>query len=200
MDDTLASATPPSAGPRRRREILEATLGLVAELGYERLTIEGVAEAAGVNKTTIYRWWRSKGELLGAALLEAPLLELTVPDTGSFAGDLQVLTDRVAGLLTQAPAARVVTAVLAAAADNAELAVAAQRFFADRLTAESPVFERARARGELAEGVDPMLVMDLVAGALWARIVLRQQPLDPGFTRQVVTAALQGVLADQAGA
>ncbi|GAA3132018.1 helix-turn-helix domain-containing protein [Nonomuraea salmonea] len=51
--------------PRKQREIFDATLRLVAERGYDGLTVEGVAERSGVNKTTIYRWWPSKAALLG---------------------------------------------------------------------------------------------------------------------------------------
>ncbi|MGK5559138.1 TetR/AcrR family transcriptional regulator, partial [Actinomadura kijaniata] len=61
-------------GPRRAQQIFDATLELLAAHGYRGLTVEGVAERAGVNKTTLYRWWPSKAALLGAALTHgAPL-------------------------------------------------------------------------------------------------------------------------------
>jgi AcrR family transcriptional regulator len=93
-----------SSGPRKAQEIFDATLDLLAEKGYEGLTIEGVAQQSGVNKTTVYRWWPSKGALLGAALIGARQLEFTPPDTGSLTGDLEALLHTIVTLLTARPA------------------------------------------------------------------------------------------------
>ncbi|WP_055482317.1 TetR/AcrR family transcriptional regulator [Sphaerimonospora mesophila] len=180
-------------GPRKRREILDATLELLAEKGYEGLTVEGVAERSGVNKTTIYRWWRSKAALLGTALLESPSLEIDVPDTGSIRGDLHLLLDGLAVLLTRPPASDIAVATLGAAVNNPELAAAAKDFFADRLARETTIFERAVGRGEIDAATDPMMVMDLLAGAVWLRTVFRQSPLDEEFTERAVNLVLEGI-------
>ncbi|WP_182906255.1 TetR/AcrR family transcriptional regulator [Microbispora sp. H13382] len=179
--------------PRKKDDILNATLLLLAEKGYEGLTIEGVAERSGVNKTTIYRWWPSKAALLGTALVEARALDFHVPDTGSLRGDLHALLDDLARLVTTPPAADVAVAALGAAANNPELAAAAKGFFADRFARERPIFERARERGEIDDHADPMTIMDLLAGAVWLRVVFRQLPLDDGFTARAVSAVLDGV-------
>ncbi|MGW5266339.1 TetR/AcrR family transcriptional regulator [Microbispora sp. NPDC004025] len=179
--------------PRKKDDILNATLLLLAEKGYEGLTIEGVAERSGVNKTTIYRWWPSKAALLGTALVEARALDFDVPDTGSLRGDLHALLDDLARLVTTPPAADIAVAALGAAANNPELAAAAKGFFADRFARERPIFERARERGEIGDDADPMTIMDLLAGAVWLRVVFRQLPLDDGFTARAVSAVLDGV-------
>ncbi|MFD0467130.1 TetR/AcrR family transcriptional regulator [Nonomuraea thailandensis] len=83
--------------PRKQQEIFDATLRLVAERGYDGLTVEGVAERSGVNKTTIYRWWPSKAALLGAALVESDVLGFDSPDTGSLRGDLVALVEGSGG-------------------------------------------------------------------------------------------------------
>ncbi|WP_406318309.1 TetR/AcrR family transcriptional regulator C-terminal ligand-binding domain-containing protein [Streptosporangium sp. NBC_01639] len=70
---------------------------------------------------------------------------------------------------------------------------AAQRFFADRFAGESAVFDRARRRGELRDTADPMMIMDLLAGAVWLRAVFRGLPLDDGFAAAAVAAVLDGV-------
>ncbi len=184
---------PRGDGPRRQREIFDATLELLADKGYEGLTIEMVAERSGVHKTTLYRWWPSKAALLGAALIEAPLLRFEVPDTGSLRGDLEALVETIVALLTIRPAADVAVAALSAAAHSPELAGHARAFFADRLAREHPVFARAAARGELPAGTDPTLLMDLLAGAVWVRVVLRQTPVEPDFARRAVALVLDGI-------
>ncbi|MDT0456407.1 TetR/AcrR family transcriptional regulator [Streptomyces sp. DSM 41527] len=179
-------------GPRKAQEIFDATLDLLAEKGYEGLTIEGVAQRSGVNKTTLYRWWPSKGALLGAALIGARQLELTPPDTGSLEEDLEALLGTMTTLLTERPASDIAVAVLGAVTHSPELASHVKDFFADRIAREQVVFDRAVARGEIAADADPLLLMDLLAGAAWVRIVLRQLPLEKGFVARTVRTVLKG--------
>ncbi|MCG5219389.1 TetR/AcrR family transcriptional regulator [Streptosporangium sp. KLBMP 9127] len=179
--------------PRKQQQIFRATLAMLAEKGYEGLTVEGVAERSGVNKTTIYRWWPSKSALLGAALLESDLLEFDAPDTGTLHGDLVALTRQIVTLLTEPPAADIAVAALGAAVRTPELASSARTFFAERFARESVIFERARERDELPVHADPLLIMDLLAGAVWMRTVFRQLPLEPGFAEHAVTTVLSGV-------
>ncbi|MEU6328647.1 TetR/AcrR family transcriptional regulator [Streptomyces sp. NPDC047049] len=179
-------------GPRKAQEIFDATLELLAENGYEGLTIEGVAQRSGVNKTTLYRWWPSKGALLGAALIGARQLELTPPDTGSLEGDLEALLGTMTTLLTARPASDIAVAALGAVTHSPELASHVKDFFADRIAREQVVFDRAVARGEIAADTDPMLLMDLLAGAAWVRIALRQLPLEKDFVARTVRTVLNG--------
>jgi AcrR family transcriptional regulator len=197
--DTDAPENPRSArpdksgsGPRKAAAIFNATLDLLAESGYERLTIEAVAARSGVNKTTIYRWWKSKGALVGAALLGSRRLDLAVPDTGSLRGDLAGLLRTVLALLTEAPTGPVAVAVLGAATHSEELAGYVRGFFADRLGRERPLFARAVARGELPADTDPMLLVDLLAGAAWLRVVFRAEQPDADFVDRAVHTVLHG--------
>ncbi|RSN71133.1 TetR/AcrR family transcriptional regulator [Actinomadura sp. WAC 06369] len=184
-----------ASGPRRAQDVFTAALDLLAARGFDGLTIEGVAERCGVNKTTIYRWWPSKAALVAAALTEGAELDLSVPDTGSLRGDLEALVRSLVGLLTEPPAAGIALAALGAAARNPELAAHARTFFADRLARERPVFDRAAARGELAPDADPMLLMDLLAGAVWVRVAFRGLPVGDGFAERAVAAVLDGAAA-----
>ncbi|WP_020541492.1 TetR/AcrR family transcriptional regulator [Nonomuraea coxensis] len=177
--------------PRKQQEIFDATLRLVAEKGYDGLTVEGVAERSGVNKTTIYRWWPSKAALLGAALVEGDVLGFETPDTGSLRGDLVALVESMVRLLTEPPSADIAPAALAAAVRHPELD--ARHFFADRFAKEREIFERAARRGELPASADPMLVIDLLAGAVWTRVVLRGLRPPDGFATKAVSALLDGL-------
>ncbi|UMP05543.1 TetR/AcrR family transcriptional regulator [Amycolatopsis sp. EV170708-02-1] len=179
-------------GPRKAEEIFAATLGLLAEHGYDKLAIEAVAARSGVNKTTLYRWWPSKDALLAAALRDSGLFAVDIPDTGSLRGDLLAVATQIHRLLTSKRTAPVVTATLTAGPRRPELGDVARSFFADRMAREEPIFDRAIARGELRDGVDPVLVMDLLAGAIWFRSLLRGGEADAKFLEQVVDTVLGG--------
>lgn len=185
--------TAPGGGPRRKRQIFDAALQALARDGFDSMTIEGIADESGVNKTTIYRWWPSKSALLGSALIDSPLLELPIPDTGHLRGDLEHLVDSLVHLLTTQPSGAVARATLGAAVGDPGLATYIQGFFADRLAREQSVVDRAVARGELPSDTDTMLLMDLLAGAVWLRAVFRGLPLDEDFARRTVAAVLDGV-------
>jgi AcrR family transcriptional regulator len=180
------------AGPRQASAIFAATLDLLVEQGYEGLAMESIASRSGVNKTTIYRWWPSKDAVLAAALVESDLLAFAMPDTGSLRGDLLALMREITQLLTGAHTAPIVATVLAAAPRRPELAAVAHTFFVERLTREQPMFERAIGRGELPLSVDPAMIMDLLAGAIWFRILLRNEPLTPDYLSGAVDLVLQG--------
>jgi AcrR family transcriptional regulator len=184
----------PGKGPRQAAAIFRATLDLLVERGYEGLTVEGVAARSKVNKTTIYRWWPSKDALLSAALIESDVLELAVADTGSLRGDLTALVEQVVRLLTKHQGGAIARATLAGI-DRPDLAHFAQKFCADRLTREEPIFQRAAARGELPPGTDPSLVVDLLAGAVWYRLLIRQTPVPDDFADRLVTTVLTGISA-----
>ncbi|MFB8088682.1 TetR/AcrR family transcriptional regulator [Streptomyces sp. NPDC055992] len=181
----------PGKGPRAAEAIFDATLRLLAERGYAGLTVEAVAQEAGVNKTTIYRWWPSKAPLLRAALLRARVLDIEIPDSGSLRGDLIALTEQVTGLVTGVRTRAIVRALASGTGlPDDELAALGRDFFADRFSREQPVFTRAAARGELPPGADPKLLLDLIAGAVWVRALLRNEPVPPGFAAAVVDAVL----------
>ncbi|MFQ6395959.1 TetR/AcrR family transcriptional regulator [Nocardia sp. KC 131] len=180
------------AGPRQASAIFAATLDLLVEQGYEGLAMESIASRSGVNKTTIYRWWPSKDAVLAAALVKSDLLAFAMPDTGSLRGDLLALMREITQLLTGANTAPIVATVLAAAPRRPELAAVAHTFFVERLTREQPMFERAIGRGELPLSVDPAMIMDLLAGAIWFRILLRNEPLTPDYLNGAVDLVLQG--------
>jgi AcrR family transcriptional regulator len=184
-------------GPRKAEEIFAATLRLLADNGYDGLTIESVASHAGVNKTTIYRWWPSKEALLAAALTNSDLLAFDIPDTGTLRGDLLALAEGITALLTAQHTTSIAATVFAAAHRKPELAALAQSFFADRLAREQPVFQRAIQRRELPSFADPKTIMDLLAGAIWCRLLLRGETIPPGHLANTVDLILNGIASPQ---
>lgn len=187
------------AGPRRADAIYAAALELLAAQGYDGLTMEAVAQRSGVNKTTLYRWWPAKDDLLAAALTAGDVLAIDIPDTGSLRGDLLAVAGDIARLLTGPATAPIATAVLAAAPSRPRLAAAGHAFFADRLGREQPIFARAIERGELTDGTDPAALMDMLAGALWFRLIFRDEPLTAAYVEATVDTVLHGVVRGENG-
>ncbi len=159
------------------RAILAATLTLLDELGYAGLTIEAVAARAGVGKSTIYRRWSSKVDLVAAALHE---IGPHVPpaDTGSLPGDLAAFRQRQVENVAGGPLPRVAPQLLAEAITDDELHDAVIREgIAPVRSALRHMFTRAVERGELPENLDVELAVDLVHGTVIYRLMLTRGDL-----------------------
>lgn len=169
--------------------ILAATREVLAEQGYERLTMTEVATRAGVGRPTVYRRYPSK-EALVAASVEALRSDAPVPDTGTLCGDLQAeLLPRAAGM--DHPLLLQFLAVLLVS--NAQRSSFAEAYWRDavaqRRDAFAAVLTRAQARGELADDADVELLIDVVAGAVIYQLLrpaaVRDEPLEQRVARLV---------------
>ena len=176
-----------SAGPRRPgrprdarndQAILDATLRLLREHGYQDLTIEGIAVAARVGRPTIYRRWPSKPALVVAALVDSTRLALPVRNTGSLRRDL-IAVQRHQVELMNAPSNRRVTAgLIADLASDPDLAARyVSEYLAPRRASVWQVLQRGVDRGELDRDVDFAFVYDLLVGPLFMRAVVWGEPL-----------------------
>ncbi|WP_037883251.1 MULTISPECIES: TetR/AcrR family transcriptional regulator [unclassified Streptomyces] len=182
-----------SGGPRRRAEIFSATLDMLGSVGFDSLTIEGVAQRSGVNKTTIYRWWSSKSELLRDALLHSHILQFEIADTGSLRGDLTALAEQVQSLLDDEHRRTIVEAALVGAVRHQAMRDLVVSFLDDRFGRHRPVFERAVARGDLPADADPAPLVDAMAGALWMRVLVRRGEVAGTYTRDLVAILMDGL-------
>src|SRR2546426_7676471 len=148
MAPTAIPASPKRGRPRSGRTekaILKAASDLVASTGLADMTIEGVAERAGVGKASIYRRWPSKGALAFDAVLDAILATQPTPDTGSLGGDL-VDTARNWVALARLPGGRTVAGFIAEIQSDPELAAVWRQHFVSRIRqARRPIIERANA-------------------------------------------------------
>ena len=153
--------------PEADTAIVQATLELLAEVGYRSMTMEQVRARSGVGKATIYRRYANKDELVRAAMVHLHH-ELPVPeDTGNLRGDLKLVFDAAVGAAVETNAGHVVPRLLGESAHDPEL----QRLFYDNLVAPRrrvirAVLERAVERGEMRADVDLDLVMDLLVGSI----------------------------------
>lgn len=192
-----------ACAPRRGRPrsveadeaILVAAAALFAEHGYEGLRVEDVAEAAGVAKTTVYRRYPSKAELLLAAVEHLAGTEAAAPDTGTIEGDLLEAARNVRRVLTHSDLGRTIPAALAAAAAHPELADAHRALVARRRGAILEVVRRAVAGGELPAGTDPALLVDQVVAPIFYRTFVSGGRVDDRTLRALVASAVAGARA-----
>jgi len=172
--------------------ILEACRALVEKRGYGPLSIDQVAAAAGVAKTTVYRRWPTKPALVAAAV--TPLYEhtLEVPDTGTLRGDLTALLHRGRDMMV-GRSGRILQMLVREADRHAELNQPLQCELHRRRKIYHQVLSRAVARGELRPEVDQDLVAELLIGPCWMRTVVSPAPLPPELVEQIVEVVLDGI-------
>lgn len=149
--------------------ILDATLDLFADRGFEGVSIEAVAEQAGVAKSTVYRRYPTKIDLVMAAWQHCSPDAENPLDTGSIDGDLLAAAHRLRIVFTQSPVGRAVPSALAASARFPEFAEAHHRFIADRRAPMLATVTRAIERGDLRPDTDPLLLIDLITGPIFYR-------------------------------
>jgi AcrR family transcriptional regulator len=183
---------------RADRAILETTLELIAERGAHAFRTEDVAARAGVGKGAIYRRYRSKEELVTAAVAALVREEIAVPDTGSTRGDLLALMREAVELYRSSLPGRLMPKLIGAMADNPELARAVRDgFLAVRRSALSEVLRRGVERGDLRPDLDLELALDVLGGPLFYRLLITGGPLDEQLAEGVADLILRGFAPDE---
>lgn len=188
-----AGRRPGGRSARIRAAALAATLAELADRGYTALSLEGVAQRAGVHKTTLYRRWGSREELVLEAMLERAGEHISVPDTGSLRDDLCELARTAAVNAASPEVAAMARAVAAGAPYDNRLAAANRRFWAARLDLDGSIVERAIARGDVPPGTDPRTVIEAVLGPIHLRLLLTGEPVDRAFLDGIVDVVINGV-------
>jgi AcrR family transcriptional regulator len=181
--------------PRRREAILRAAIELVAEVGYDRMTVEALASRAGVSKPTIYRRWPGgKKEIVLDAIRTKHADADALPDQGSLRGDLLALLQTMIEHIHED--AHLAGGLISQLRDSEELStllreevVVYERCRVDKL------IERAVARGELAPDarITP-LFHDLAGSLIFSRAVITGEALDRAFLFELVDHVLLPVL------
>jgi AcrR family transcriptional regulator len=178
----------------RDAAICDATLALLLEVGYDRMSMDAVAARAHASKATIYRRWPGKQELVLDAVRARGVGLTVAEDTGSLRGDL-VATYRSAVHGSAADDADLIAGVLRAMRSAPELADCVRsQVIESKCDVSRVIVARAVARGELPAETDPLILHE-VASALWFhRVLVVGGPVDDAFITHVVDDVLMPLL------
>ena len=176
---------------RSRRLILSAALEVMAEVGYGGLTVEGVAARAGVGKSTIYRHWCGKLELVEDAVrtLRAPL---AVPAQGSVRERVTGLLADLAENMADSTWSACLPAIIDAAERDPEVLDIHRRVARERRQVLVDLLERGVEAGELAASTDAGLLAECLIGPIIVRRLLLHEPFDPAAVPGLVAQVLGG--------
>jgi AcrR family transcriptional regulator len=194
MNKTAAKSSHGPGRPRSEaaeRAILDATLRLLAELGYGGLTMDKVAAEARVSKATMYRRWPSKVHLVITAFSRLP--QLPCPDTGNLKQDLLEVLSTFLLITENASLAGVLPTLAGERARIPELADYLDESTRQRREPVKTVLERAIKRGDLPANTDIELAIDLVMSPLVMRIFFTNNPADRGFIERMLDKILKGL-------
>lgn len=198
------SGSIPADPPRRRAEVREeaillAAMALLAEVGYDRLTVEDIARRANASKATIYRRWPGKADLVATAVRRYAASTVPEPSGASLREDLLAVLAELRGSLTGRDSA-LILGLLIAMRDDAALAATVRRHVLDhKREVFSTVLARAAARGEVPPGADASLLAELGSAALLSRLLVTGEPLDDAYLTRLADDVLLPVLAHQLG-
>jgi AcrR family transcriptional regulator len=194
-DDTATGAQRSMGRPRDERAdraILAATLELMAENGAHELRMDDVAGRAGVGKATIYRRYRSKDELITAAVAGL-VSEIAIPDTGRTRADLLALMSGAVEVYRGSVQAAVMPSLVAGMSTDGELArLLREGFLAGHRAALRVVLDRGIERGDLRRDLDVELALDVLGGPLFYRLLITGGPIDEQLAEGVVELILRG--------
>lgn len=199
------SETPPRGRPRNPRvdaAILTATLALLAETGYTRLSIEAVARRAAVSRPTVYLRWPSKAQLVHEAVFpDMTSEELPIPANATFAEDVRDMVDGAVLYLSRPEVLAAAPGLMAEFADDREL----HRLMAARLHGRLRARLRERvaaavARGEVREQLDADVLLDAITGSVLFTLLIRAPGTEPtpSFPHALTDLLLHGLLTDPA--
>jgi AcrR family transcriptional regulator len=184
----MSKPAPPVRGrprdPARDRALLAAALTVLDRDGYEGFTIESVASVAGTSKVTLYRRWPSAAALLLAALAQHGAATVPAATTGDLARDLHRFFTAAFTQLNGRIGVLLRSLMAEAQATDKVRAQFREQFIHARREALRTLLVAARDRGELAAAVDLDLLLDLLFGAMWYRLLVAHAPLD----RRLATA------------
>ncbi|MER6500829.1 TetR/AcrR family transcriptional regulator C-terminal ligand-binding domain-containing protein [Streptomyces sp. NPDC001455] len=179
-------------GARLRAAVLDATIARIETVGIDDTRVADIARTAGVHETSIYRRWKTRPRLLIDALLTHTEKSVPIPDTGSVRQDLiDFFTDLAAFVSTPTGIAFVRGTVVSDR--DPEVEAARKEFWVERIGKAAVILDRGKARGEIADDVDPELVLFTLGGLLHIHVTHIGTVLPAETVLRAVDLALTGI-------
>jgi len=180
---------------RARRAILKAAGELLERDGFTAVTMERIAERAGVSKATIYRWWPNKAAVMTDSFLELMVADTSPLDTGSAREDLRLRLRGLAHMLA-GRSGRFVAALIAESQTDSEVAEALRtHWISVRRRETRPLLRRGIERGELRSDLDLEVAIDALYGPVYWRMLTGYAPLSDDFVDRLVDHVIVGLRA-----
>jgi len=173
--------------------VFDATTAELGDKGYGALRIEDVAARAGVNKTTVYRRWPTKKDLV-VATIRATVKPHAVAPTGSIERDLLQALRNVVAYATS-PSGRAAARIMLGAHHDPEVDAVAAEVRAEIRAAHAKIFERAIEAGQLPRGTSVELAQQVVFMPILMRALVFHEPVDESVMRGVISLVLEGAKA-----
>lgn len=173
------------------RAILEAAWQLLQQGSVRKVSIEAIAREAGVGKTTIYRWWPSKAAVIVDAFLMQVETSLPFPETDTAAEAIAQQMQQIVQVF-RGDVGRIVAQIIAEGqCDSGALESFRDRFLSPRRESARQVIIQGIESGEFDDNLDPELVMDILYGPIYYRLLVQHLPLDDAFATALAQRAMR---------
>ncbi|PZG41538.1 TetR family transcriptional regulator [Spongiactinospora gelatinilytica] len=177
-----------------RADVLRTVGELLLTEGIADLTFERVARLSCVSKTTLYKWWPSKGALAMDGYFHAVQDRLAFPDTGDVRADLISQLRAFARVMTETPGGRVLAELIGQAQTDPDLSAAFRRLYSSgRRALAGERLRRAQEAGQIRADIDVRVVVDQLWGSVYHRLLIPDEPVTDDFVVALVNNLLDGI-------
>jgi AcrR family transcriptional regulator len=173
-----------------REAVLAAVLAALADTPYRDLTVEQVAQRAGVAKTTVYRRWGSVEGLVLDLMRDQTARRVPTPDTGDLDTDMRALARGILAIYQDPAINALIASMVAAAVHLPEARQTLSEFFITRITDMGIIAERAVSRGELPADTDTVEVIRMLGAPFYYRMFITGEPVDQALADRAAAAAV----------
>jgi AcrR family transcriptional regulator len=174
--------------------ILDAGYKLLLEKGFVNITVDKIAEKAGVSKATIYKWWPNKAAVVMDGFLSRSIIKLPMPNTGSVITDITTQALNLSRFLLS-DEGKVLNELIAEGQFDDQIAEEyRRRYFTPRRIKARQILERGVKRGELSIDTDLELCIDLIFGPLFYRLLITGDKITEAYIKKVVDYTFNKIL------
>jgi AcrR family transcriptional regulator len=175
-----------------RAAVLDATTETLAAVGYDRLSVEDVATRAGVHKTSVYRWWPTKPQLVLDALHARSDAVIEIRNTGRLASDLLAFLRAVAANVTSPLGHALLVGSIRGGSETPELENLRRTFWTERMARASGRLDEARLAGEIPSDTDSALMIEALVSPIHFRALVSGAPINDRFLKALIRSVVRG--------